>query len=213
MTPTDTTPSPVQSVAAEQFAALARRMEGRVEEISLGEVVDSLGHAGIGMMLLMLSLPALIPIPGPVGFVFGLFVALVALQLVLGAKRIVLPDFVRKWRLPASAVRAIAAKGEPILRRVEACLRPHRLLVLTGKTGRMVLGIPILLMGLAVALPVPTGNVPPVASLIVLSLGLINRDGLAIVVGLFLAVLAVGWFALLFFFGAEMWRWVTAWIS
>ena len=77
----------------------------------------------------------------------------------------------------------------------------------------MALGLPIMLMGLAVALPVPTGNVPPVASLIVLSLGLINRDGLAVIVGLALAILAIGWFAILFFFGAEMWGWLTAWVS
>jgi hypothetical protein len=163
-------------------------------------------------MILILSLPALIPIPGPVGFVFGLFVALVALQLMLGAKRVVLPGFVRNCRLPASAVRAMAAKGEPILRKVEARLRPRRLLMLTGKTGRMALGVPIMLMGLAVAVPIPTGNVPPVASLIVLSLGLINRDGLAIIVGLILAILAVGWFVLLFLFGAEMWNWVKGWV-
>jgi hypothetical protein len=188
-------------------------MESRTDKISLGEIVDGLGHAGIGMMLLILSLPALVPIPGPIGFVFGLLVALVAMQLVLGARQIVLPDFARKWRIPASAVRAFAAKGEPILRRVEKWLRPRRLLVLTGQRGRMALGLPIMLMGFAVALPIPTGNVPPVASLIVLSLGLINRDGLAVIFGLILAVVAVGWFALLYFFGAQMWLWVTAWVS
>ena len=204
---------PEQSGAASQLASLALRIKERADKISLGEIVDELGHAGIGMVLLLLSLPALVPIPGPVGFVFGLFVALVALQLMVGAKRIVLPDFVRRWRLPAAAVRAFAAKGEPILRAVETWLRPRRLLALTGRSARMALGLPIMLMGLAVALPVPTGNVPPVASLIVLSLGLINRDGLAVIVGLVLAILAVGWFAILFYFGAEMWSWLTAWAT
>ena len=202
-----------QSVAAARLASLAIRVRERTDKISLGEIVDELGHAGIGMVLLLLSLPALVPIPGPVGVVFGLLVALVALKLMVGAKRIVLPEFARRWRLPASLVLAFAAKGEPILRAVETWLRPRRLLALTGRTARMALGLPILLMGLAVALPVPTGNVPPVASLIVLSLGLINRDGLAVIVGLVLAILAVGWFAILFFFGAEMWSWVTAWGS
>ncbi len=213
MTPPDVSSTPGRSVAAAQLAALVQRMEGRVDKVSLGEVVDGLGSAGIGMVLLVLSLPALIPIPGPVGVVFGFFVALVALKLMLGAKRIMLPNFAREWLLPASAVRAFAAKGEPILRTAEAWLRPRRMLILTGRTGRMALGLPIMLMGLAVALPVPTGNVPPVASLIALSLGLINRDGLAVIVGLVLAVVAVGWFAVLFFFGAEMWLWVTSWTS
>jgi hypothetical protein len=100
-----------KSVAAAQLATLASRMEGRVDTVSLSDVVDGLGHAGIGMMILMLSLPALIPIPGPVGFVFGLLVALVALKLMLGAKWIMLPDFARQWLPPAKAVRSFAVKG------------------------------------------------------------------------------------------------------
>ncbi len=204
---------PDKTMAAAQLAALGFRMEGRTDKISLGEIVDGLGNAGIGMMLLILSLPALVPIPGPVGFVFGLLVAAVALQLMSGARQFVLPEFVRQWRVPATAVRAFAVKGEPILRHVEKWLMPRRLLVVTGQHGRMALGLPIMLMGLAVALPIPTGNVPPVASLIVLSLGLINRDGLAVIFGLVLAAFAVGWFALLYFFGAQMWHWLMAWVS
>lgn len=191
-----------------QLMALGRKLDGRTDAIALGELVDGLGRTGISMTILILSLPALIPIPGPFGVVFGSVVAFVALQLMLGARRLILPGFVRSRTLPAGAVRAMIDKGVPILRRAERYMKPRRLLPLTGIVGRIALGLPLMLMGIAVALPVPTGNVPPVASLIALSLGLMMRDGAAIVVGLVLAVLAMAWFAFLFAFGAQAFQWL-----
>jgi hypothetical protein len=198
-----------RATASAQLMALGSRLKGRTDGISLGEIVDGLGRTGLGMTLLLLSLPALIPIPGPFGLVFGSIVALVSLQLMLGARRLMLPEFVRARALPAEAVRSMVDRGVPLLQRAEGYLRPRRLLPLTGRTGRMALGIPVLLMGVAVALPVPLGNVPPVASLIAISLGLMMRDGIAVLVGLALAVFSVFWFALLFLFGAQMIEWIS----
>jgi hypothetical protein len=194
--------------ASGQLQRIGLRLQGREGGVSIGEIVDDLGATGIGMTLLLMSLPALIPIPGPFGVVFGSIVALISLQLMFGAKRLILPGFIRRRELPAASVRAMIDKGVPILKRAERYLRPRRMLPLTSRVGRMALAVPLVVMGVAVALPVPTGNVPPVASLIALSLGLITRDGMAILVGLVLAVFAVAWFALLFFFGAQMLEWL-----
>jgi hypothetical protein len=203
--------SPLErSTASGQLMALGHRLGQVGDTVTLGEIVDGLGRTGIGMTLLLLSLPALIPIPGPFGLVFGSIVALVSAQLMFGARRLILPPFIRSRALPSSAVKAMVAKGVPLLQRAEVHLRPRRLLPLTGKAGRMALAIPLILMGVAVALPVPMGNVPPVASLIALSLGLMLRDGVAVLVGLALAIAAVLWFALLFFFGAQMLDWLWA---
>lgn len=196
------------SSASGQLMALGHRLKDREGGIPLGEVVDGLGRTGIGMTLLLLSLPALIPIPGPFGLVFGSVVAVVSMQLMFGARRLILPNVIRARELPATAIKAMVDKGVPLLQRAERWLKPRRLLPLTGVLGRMALGLPLMVMGIAVALPVPTGNVPPVASLIVLSLGLMMRDGAAIVVGLVLAVLALSWFAFLFTFGAQVLDWL-----
>jgi hypothetical protein len=202
-----------QATASGQLISLAAKLEGRTETIGIGEIVDGLGRTGIGMTLLLLSLPALIPIPGPFGLVFGSVVALVSLQLMLGARRLLLPAFIRDLMLPAATVRAMLAKSIPLLKRAERFLKPRRMLPLTGRMGRMALGLPLALMGVAVALPVPLGNVPPVASLIALSLGLMMRDGVAILAGLALAVGAILWFAALFLFGAQILEWLQVLIG
>jgi hypothetical protein len=200
------------ATASGQLMALGARIANRNGSVALGEVIDGLGRTGIGMTIMLLSLPALIPLPGPIGIIFGSVVALVSLQLMLGARRLMLPAIIRSRTVPTSAIRAMITKGVPLLRGVERRLKPRRLLPLTGRLGRMALGLPLMLMGVAVALPVPTGNVPPVAALIAISLGLMMRDGIAVLVGLVLAVFALLWFAFLFVFGAQllgsMWQWL-----
>jgi len=197
-------PSPPPGKASDQLVRLGESLEGESGDIALGEVIDRLGASGIGMTLLLLTLPALIPVPGPFGLVFGSIVAFVSLQVMAGARRLWLPGLIRDRRMPVTTVRTFVNRGAPILQRIEEWFRPRRMLPLTGRFGRMVLGVPLILMGVAVALPVPMGNVPPAASLIMLSLGLINRDGLAVIIGLALCVFAVIWFVVLFLFGAEI---------
>ncbi len=99
---------------------------------------------------------------------------------------------------------SMVKKGVPILQRAETWLQPNRLSSLTGPIAHIALSIPALIMAIALALPVPLGNVPPIASLVVLSLGLLTRDGVAVLVGYLLSLLAVLWVGMLIFFGAEI---------
>lgn len=197
-----------QGRATRQLRTLYVRVEQREGRIAIGEIIDALGRSGLGMTLLVLSLPALIPIPGPFGMVFGSIVAIMSAQLILGGHRLMLPNALRAWEIPASAVRALVQKALPILQRAEAMVKERRMLALTGRWGRMGVGVAAMIMGVAVALPVPTGNFLPVASLVTLSLGLIARDGVVVLVGGMVGAVAVAWFAILFWFGAQMVEWI-----
>lgn len=191
--------------ASGRLMALVRHVEGR-KAITLGEVLDGMGRAGMGLTILLLALPALIPLPGPFGMFFGACLALVALQVLAGARRIWLPNWLRARALPAHAVRAMAEKAVPWLLRVERHLEPRRLKVLTGVVARAALGLPILVLAITIALPIPFGNVLPVLALAVFALALLERDGLAVLVGLILSAVAVGWAVFLVVAGAKMTR-------
>lgn len=201
-------PHPTHGPATGPLVKLDERLMDRGGSVPLGEVIDGLGQAGIGMTLLVLTLPALIPIPGPFGLIFGSIVAFLSAQLIFGARRLWLPEALRARALPTEGVRSMLAKALPWLQRAETWLKPRRLLPLTGRLGRAALGVPLILMGVALALPIPLGNVPPVASLVALSLGLMVRDGAAVLVGLALAAVAALWLALLAVFGAQAIDWL-----
>jgi hypothetical protein len=89
----------------------------------------------------------------------------------------------------------------PNLQRVQRHLKRDRIRALTGEAAHRLLAVPIFLLAATIALPIPFGNVAPAAALIVLSLALLARDGLAVVVALMMGALAFAWTGFLFFAG------------
>lgn len=208
---TDSPTPSSRSFATGRLSALADSMEG--PHVTLGEIVDRLGHAGFGLVLLVMTLIILIPIPGPIGMIFGTLIIFMAIQLLTGARRLWVPEVLRRRHLPAAGLRAFIEKTLPWLESAEARLKPRRWIRLSGGSARMALAIPLAGLGAAITLPIPLGNFMPALALIAMSLGLIARDGLAILVGLALTVLALGWTAALVFAGAEIYQTVAGWIA
>jgi hypothetical protein len=174
------------SARLRDLAGLAREKGG----ISVGEVLCGLGRTSMAFTILFLALPALIPIPGPFGVVFGSALALVAAQISLGRRTIWLPAFLSRRRLSPSVVELVVRYSAPILARIEAVVHPGRLSVFTGGTMQWLLSFPIFLLAVAIALPIPLGNYLPVFALVAISVALMARDGLLLLGALFVSALA-----------------------
>jgi len=159
--------------------------------LSIGEMVATMGASSIAFTILVLALPALTPIPGPFGMVFGNCLAIVSLQIIAGAQHLKLPRFVAGRRMSADTIALIVRHTAPAIARIERMLRPDRLPGLAGPTAQRLLGIPVFLLAIAIALPIPFGNVLPVIALIVIATALLEQDGLAATVGLVLSVVAL----------------------
>ncbi|WP_315771056.1 MULTISPECIES: exopolysaccharide biosynthesis protein [unclassified Bradyrhizobium] len=183
-----------------RLLAIARTV--RSEEPSIGELFDRLESEGLGLTLLLLTLPALIPLPGPFGMVFGTLVALVALQILLGAERLWLPEPLRRRPVPQRLLRKVIRAGLDWAGFAERGLREDRLVWLTGRPARMLLALPLLLMAVTIILPIPMGNVMPALALIAASIGFMAGDGLAVLLSILIAMAAVVWTAVLLYTGA-----------
>ncbi len=176
----------------------------RQEEITLGEFLDRLGEEGLGLTLLVLSIAALIPSPGlPIGAMFGAGLALVSVQILRGARKLWVPRWLAGRTLRRRHVVALVNWAVPWLRRAERLLRP-RLPALTGRRMRLALAVPILVLGLAIALPIPFANALPASALIAFALGILMRDGLAVLVGTALSVAALVWTTVILVSGAHL---------
>lgn len=174
------------------------------DRVTLGEMVDALGGAGIGLTLLMLALPSFIPIPGlPTGVVFGAALAILSVQIMMGAESLVLPERLRRFSLPRGPVVKGGLWIAPWFRRIEWLLRP-RLPSLSGRVARFVLAVPILVHAIMILLPIPLGNQLPSLAVIAFAFGLIERDGVAILVGAVLSIVALAWNTAIIVFGAEL---------
>ncbi len=159
--------------------------------LSIAEMIATMGKATIAFTVLILALPALTPIPGPFGMVFGTCLAIVSLQIIGGAQHLTLPGFVGRRRLSAATISLVVLHTAPAIAWIERLLRPGRFPALAGPTAQRLLGIPVFLLAIAIALPIPLGNFLPVIALVVIATALPERDGLAAAVGFSLSLLAL----------------------
>lgn len=188
--------APAERVS-ERLAALVA--DSRIERISVADIVAALGDRGFGLLMLLLTLPNAVPVPGPgLSAILALPAALLAAQMALGLKRPRLPTRLHRASFPRRRVAAVLAYARPGLERLERLLRPRRPLA-----GDRLVGVVCLLLALVLALPIPFGNLPVAWALIVVALGVIERDGLAMLAGMVAGGAAVAWNVLLVIAGRE----------
>ena len=189
--------APLDSTTAEGGVASRRlaRLRTHVAEagsVTLDELMSAMGRSSIAFAILILSLPALTPIPGPFGLVFGSCLAIISLQIIAGFRRIWLPQFLGRRQVSGGTIELMVRYTAPLVARVETLLRKNRLRRFAGPRAQAFLGLPVLLLAIAVALPIPFGNMLPVAALVMIALGLMERDGLVTILGLGMGVIALG---------------------
>jgi hypothetical protein len=189
--------------------------EFEVETVTLREVMAVLHGRGYVLLVMLLALPFSTPIPLPgLSTPFGLVIALIGARLALGQKPW-LPDRLLDTRLSPKFFVKVFAAARKVLRAFEYFLRP-RLLWITGSPRLLQLhAVPILLCAvlLLLPLPIPFSNIFPAFSILLLSAGLLERDGGFIIAGHLGFVISVAFFLFLGIAGKEgveaFFRWFT----
>lgn len=162
-----------------------------LERPTIGEILSFLGGSGLTLVLLLLSIPAIVPTPGvPAGMIFGTALALIALQMVVGATRFSLPAWVANIRITRSRLQNAIQRFQPFLKRVETWLQPRWTALTLPGPAQQLLGLVVCFMGVLIALPIPFGNTIPGLSVLAIALGLARQDGICVAAGLALAVAA-----------------------
>jgi len=156
----------------------ARMLDANADGVVvLGEVLDKAGDRGYGFLLILLAIPAFIPIlpPGTSG-VLGALMSIVALQMLFGLKQ---PWFPKRWRnkvLSPKVVQALQTRGVAILRQIERVSHPRgRRFTRNGLILRL---SALVVIGLALVLssPMPFMNTLPALGVLFIGVGLANHD-------------------------------------
>lgn len=153
------------------------------------QIVDSIGEERHAASLMFFSIPAMLPVPGTSDLT-GIPSSLLAGQIIAGKRTIRLPEVVLRRSVSRRSLTVAIHAILPILETAEKALKP-RLKWLSDPAARRILGVFIFLMALAVALPIVGFNLPHALSIFVISLGLMEHDGLAILLGVVAGLAAV----------------------
>ncbi|HSM12229.1 MAG TPA: exopolysaccharide biosynthesis protein [Lysobacter sp.] len=169
----------------EQLAAIIRDLPE--DNLTLGELLVVFGDEGLLLLTMLLTLVFLIPVSIPgVSTVFGAAILLVGISRLFG-RPLWLPSKLRDRALPADKLRPALAGGMLWVRRMERISRPHRLPGFAeGRAQDVVNNLAFILAALLLMAPfgfVPFSNTLPALALLFYGVGLIQRDGGAMLLG------------------------------
>lgn len=163
------------------------------KDTTVGELIGIVGDRGFGLLLLLLALPAALPLPATgYGTPFGLVMTVLGAQLLLGRSTIWLPEVALRRRVPYRLLEFSVRNAGLPLKAVELLIRPRLGALARSPTFLRGIGAMIVLLALLLALPVPLTNTAPSFVIFLLAAGMLEEDGLFLLGGLLLAPVAVG---------------------
>jgi len=177
------------------------------------EMIRILRGRGLQMMIVLLCLPFLSPVTIPgISIPFGLAIALCGLRIGFGHKPW-LPAFILDRSMSYHVLEKMVHAGCKIYGRLEKVFRPRLSFFLVGPGMGMLVGLAIALSGILLSLPIPppfilTNTIPGFA-IIFLALGLMERDGVLVLIGHVLTVIGTVYVALIALLGKELWQFLT----
>lgn len=156
--------------------------------VALGELADAAGKGAAALLLFLFAIASFVPGVAPV---FGAAISLLSLSLLRRAEAMSLPDALRRRTIPRERLAGLLRRWLPRLEWVEARLK-SRLRWVTRGPAMCAVALACFVSGVLIILPIPFGNVPPAASVLCLSLGIAAADGLLILGGAGIFLLALG---------------------
>lgn len=168
--------------------------------ITLRELMEAIGEQGLLLICAVASLPFLIPVSIPgVSTIFGAAILMVSLAITLN-RMPWLPAKILDRQMDASRLRPLLEKGAGVVSRLDRYIRPRMPGLTTGAVQNRINGMAIMASGVLLMLPlglVPFSNTLPGIAILLLSAGMIQRDGLTVLAGYAFMVLTVVYFSIL----------------
>jgi len=192
--------SPRVSDDLRRILALAN---GRAMPVS--EILKHTQGRGLQTIAIVLSLPFLSPVALPgLSIPFGVAIAICGLRIALRHQPW-LPGFIARRSIPFPVLEKTLRFGISVHSKLEKFLRARWMLFSDGHAAHMAAGLTIALAAIFLSLPIPppfplTNTIPGFA-IILLSLGMLERDGLVMCWGYLLTLLAAVYVALILALG------------
>lgn len=166
------------------------------EPIFVSTLLSMLSGKGLPVLVIFISLPFCQPIQIP-GFStpFGILVAFLGLRMSFGHK-VWLPQSIKDKKLSHALIKKITTHAIWLIKKIKRFSYPRMTWLSTHPLGHIVNGVLIFVLGLLLALPlpIPFTNLLCGWSLLLVSFGILEDDGLLLSIGYLLSLLCVLFF-------------------
>lgn len=160
-----------------------------VELFSVEQVISSLGPERAEAALVLFSVPAVLPVQMPKGIV-AVPTGMIGGHIASGRKQLRLPRYILRKQISRRALAIAIHAALPVLEAAERMIRP-RWHWISHPISRRAIGLLIFLLAAAIAYPFSGASALHAMSIFVLSLGMAETDGLAILIGVVAGVLSL----------------------
>jgi hypothetical protein len=172
------------------------------DRIPVRDLVHAMDSVGFGLVMMIFSFGIIIPTPPPFPSIISIPLVVFALQMTIGHQAPKLPKKFSQLTVKRSVLAMLVNKSSPYIRKVERILRP-RLLFMTSPFADRIVGFFVLLFSSFVLLPIPLSNFIPGLGVLVISFGLLGKDGLVILLGIFIGISGIAISLAALILGAE----------
>ncbi|KQS54203.1 hypothetical protein ASG17_11140 [Brevundimonas sp. Leaf363] len=195
-----------------EFSAVLERIGARPgQKLFLGEVVEAFGERAFGAVMLLFAIINMLPWPPGGTTITGAPLLFLSMELAWGRDSLWLPGWIERASINRKTFRDLSAHFMKAIRLSERLSKP-RLAFLSGPFGQGLVGLACLFLSIVLVLPVWGGNLVPAIAIGLFSLGIMQRDGLAIILGWIVtgisaAIIVLAWRLIVGVF-VEGWDWV-----
>lgn len=190
-----------------RLAMLAENVEG--DAASMDWIMAQLHERAFGLFLLVLALPCCIPFLYGVPQIVALPLMFISAQILLGRTMPWLPRKLGARTVSKVALEDLSRRATPWLQRIETVSRP-RLASLTRRPLDQVVGLTLVLFSASILVPLPGTNTVPGIAVVIVAMGLLQRDGVLVILG---SLLGTAWIASLVFAGATLVSLLRGWLG
>jgi hypothetical protein len=168
------------SPLSSDLQALHDRLDGN--SLTVREIEQSLKGRGFAILILLMTIPfCLIPVPG-LSTPFGIAILIMGFRMACGQKPW-LPDFILNKEVPHDRLKKLLKMSAAVSLRLEKLVKP-RMRFLQRWPGMVNLtGASIASGGLLLLIPLPFSNWLPAWAILLLTAGMMEKDGLLVLIG------------------------------
>ncbi len=170
------------------------------EQITLGCLLELVGEQGLLLFVMLLMVPFLLPVSIPgVSTVFSLVVILVGVGVALN-RLPWLPGRLLNRAIAVESLLPALDKGISLTRRIDKVIQPRLLALTHGATLNRFNGVMMVVAGILLLFPlglIPFSNTLPGVAVLLLAAGLLQRDGLFVLLGYLMVLITLVYFGVL----------------
>lgn len=165
-------------------------VKNKSDTIYIKDIINNMNQGGFALIMLIFSLPILIPLPPPLPSLIALPLLVFSFQMMIGFSAPKIPKFIGNKKIKRELLAKVIEKSVFRLRKTDKFIQSRWHFVFDIINERII-GILSFIFSSSVLLPLPFTNLFPGVSILIISLGMISKDGLIFLLGLTIGITGI----------------------